>query len=89
MIYNSFEKIYEDYFGKIYNFIFGQMLNREISEDLTEDVFVKVMTNLDSYNPSRGGDYRRGFTPLPEIRLPIIGRKLTSIAKVKSMRASS
>ena len=31
------------------------MLNREISEDLTEDVFVKVLTNLDSYNPSSGG----------------------------------
>lgn len=53
MIYDSFEKIYEEYFGKIYNYIFGQMLNREISEDLTEDVFVKVLTNLDSYNPVR------------------------------------
>ena len=31
MIHNSFEKIYEDYFGKIYNFIFGQMLNREVA----------------------------------------------------------
>ena len=33
MIYDSFEKIYEDYFSKIYNYIFGQMLNREIAED--------------------------------------------------------
>ena len=35
MIYDSFEEIYEEYFCKIYNYIFGQMLNREISEDLT------------------------------------------------------
>ncbi len=55
MMYDSFEKIYEEYFGKIYNYIFGQMLNREISEDLTEDVFIKVFTNLDSYNPARAG----------------------------------
>ena len=31
------------------------MLNREISEDLTEDVFLKVLNNLDSYDPARGG----------------------------------
>ena len=50
----SFEEIYENNFSKIYNYIFGQMLNREISEDLTSDVFLKVLTNLDSYDPSRG-----------------------------------
>lgn len=55
MIYDSFEKIYEEYFGKIYNYIFGQMLNREISEDLTEDVFVKVLENFDRYDPARAG----------------------------------
>lgn len=54
MIYDSFDKIYEEYFDKVYNYIFGQMLNREISEDLTEDVFVKVLTNLDRYDPARG-----------------------------------
>lgn len=54
MIYDSFEKIYEEYFGKVYNYIFGRMLNREISEDLTEDVFLKVLDNLDRYDPARG-----------------------------------
>ncbi len=38
----------------MYNYIFGQMLNREVSEDLTEDVFGKVLTNLDRFDPSRG-----------------------------------
>lgn len=55
MIYDSFEDIYDEYFGKIYNYIFGQMLNREISEDLTEDVFVKVLENFDRYDPARAG----------------------------------
>lgn len=54
MFYDSFEKIYEEYFDKVYNYIFGQMLNREVSEDLTEDVFVKVLTNLDRFDPARG-----------------------------------
>lgn len=31
------------------------MLNREVAEDLTADVFLKVLSNLDSYNPARGG----------------------------------
>lgn len=55
MIYDSFEQIYEEHFGRIYNYIFGQMLNREIAEDLTEDVFLKVLDNLNSYNPSHAG----------------------------------
>lgn len=54
MIYDSFDKIYEEYFGRIYNYIFGQMLNREIAEDLTEDVFLKVLDNFDRFDPTRG-----------------------------------
>ena len=47
-----FEEVYEKYFKKVYNYIFGQVLNHEIAEDLTEDVFVKVLDNLEFYNPS-------------------------------------
>ena len=53
MIHDSFDELYQEYFGKVYNYIFGQMLNREVSEDLTEDVFVKVLTNLDCYDFAR------------------------------------
>lgn len=53
MTQSLFEQIYSEYFKRIYNYIFGQMLNREIAEDLTEDVFVKVLENLDRYESSR------------------------------------
>lgn len=53
MIKDLFGKIYANHFKKIYNYIFGQMLNREISEDLTEDVFIKVLENFNRYDSSK------------------------------------
>ncbi|MCA9380519.1 RNA polymerase sigma factor [Candidatus Dojkabacteria bacterium] len=46
------EKIFIDFHLQIYRYIYyktGQ--KKELAEDLTEDVFVKVWTNRDSYKP--------------------------------------
>ena len=53
MILTSFDELYEMYFKKIYNYIFGQVLNREVAEDLTEDVFVRVLDSLNDYDSSK------------------------------------
>jgi len=53
MVQSTFEDVYNEYFKKIYNYIYGQVLNREVAEDLTEDVFVRVIDNLDGYDSSK------------------------------------
>lgn len=46
-------RMYEDYFPKIYNYIFYRLLNKEQTEDLVSDVFLKVVSHLKSFNPDK------------------------------------
>ncbi len=62
MVENLFEEIYEKYFKKVYNYIFGQVLNREVAQDLTEDVFVRVLDNLESYDSSKAALFTWVYT---------------------------
>jgi RNA polymerase sigma-70 factor (ECF subfamily) len=45
-----FEKIYRHFFSKIYRYVFLRILNKEIAEDLTSEVFIRVYRNLNKVN---------------------------------------
>jgi len=45
-----FEKIYRHFFSKIYRYISLRILNKDIAEDLTSEVFIRVYRNLNKVN---------------------------------------
>lgn len=47
------DEMYELYYSKIYNYVYYRLLNRERTEDVVSSVFVKVVTNWDSYDESK------------------------------------
>lgn len=40
---NAFEKVYNEFFEKIYQFVFFKVNNKEKSEDITSDVFLRFV----------------------------------------------
>lgn len=50
---SEFVRMYEEYFPKVYNYIFYRLLSKEQTEDLVSDVFLKVVSNLNNYNPDK------------------------------------
>lgn len=50
----AFEKLYDMYIENIRGVIHSVVRDREISEELAQDVFVKIWDNSGSYNPSKG-----------------------------------
>lgn len=51
----NFGLIYDEYLPKIYRFVFYRVRHPEIAEDLTSAIFLKVVQNLDSYQPGPAG----------------------------------
>ena len=49
----QFEQICQKYSRKIYNYIYSRLLNREAAEDVTSEVFIKVMENLHRYDAKK------------------------------------
>lgn len=47
----SFEALLRKYFGRIFNFNYRFLGSREIAEDLTQEVFLRVYRSLPSYQP--------------------------------------
>ena len=47
------ERIYLDFRKKVFGYIFNKINDREESEDLCQDVFVKVYENLDKFDESK------------------------------------
>jgi len=45
-----FWDIYDKYVRKIYDFIYYRTLDKEISEDLVGDIFLKIIKNFDSFS---------------------------------------
>lgn len=45
----SFGKLYDYYFPKVYSFVAAKCSNRDDAEDITGDVFVKVIENLPKF----------------------------------------
>ena len=50
----AFEAIYDFYFTKVYNYVRYRVWNPGLADDLTSDVFEKVLSKLHTYNPERG-----------------------------------
>ena len=46
----TFNKVYADYYMQILNFITSKINKRDIAEDLTQDIFVKISQNLHKYD---------------------------------------
>lgn len=46
-------KIYEDYSLKVRNFILSKVNDFALAEDLTSDVFLKVFSKIDSFDPKK------------------------------------
>lgn len=48
------KSVYEEYFPKIYNFFFYRVMHKEVAEDLTSIVFLKVAEKFHTYNAEKG-----------------------------------
>ena len=49
----SAEQVYKDYQNKVFGYIFNRIHNYAEAEDLTSDVFAKIVAHIDSYNPEK------------------------------------
>lgn len=49
----QFEDIYEKYSRKIYNYVYSRLLHRESAEDVTSEIFFKVIQNLYRYDAEK------------------------------------
>ena len=49
----SFEQLFERYKKPILNFVYRIVENRETAEEVTQEAFIKVYKNLDTYDPER------------------------------------
>ncbi len=49
----SAEQVYKDYKNKVFGYIFNRIHNYAEAEDLTSDVFAKIVVHIDSYNPEK------------------------------------
>lgn len=48
------ECIYRDYFKRIYNYVYYRTLNKEITEDIVSETFLRVVDKLDHYDCRKG-----------------------------------
>ena len=49
----EFIQIYDCYYGKIYNYVFFQLLNKENTEDLLSEIFMKVFEHRTSFDAKK------------------------------------
>ncbi len=47
------ETVYHEYFPVIYNYVFYRLLNRENTEDIVSQVFMKVLGHLNTFDPAK------------------------------------
>ncbi len=50
----AFEKLYEMYWENICGVVYTIVQNKNLAEEISQDVFTKVWNNSDSYNPRKG-----------------------------------
>lgn len=79
--YGNFATLYDAYLKRIYDFIYFKTHHRETAEDLTTQVFMSVLENIDSFEHGKGAfvtwiyriarnkivDHYRSFKPLHDI----------------------
>lgn len=49
----SFNKLYKEYKTKVSRYIASKVRNKEVAEELTQDVFVKIATHLHSFDEKK------------------------------------
>lgn len=47
----SFEALMRKYYGRVLNFVYRFVNNRDMAEDITQDVFVKIYKSASGYKP--------------------------------------
>ena len=47
-------ELYEELASKLYGFVFSRTGSREIAEDLSQEIFIKLLERIDSYDPKKG-----------------------------------
>lgn len=50
----AFENLYEMYWDNICGVVHTIVRNKNLAEEITQDIFTKVWNNSDNYNPSKG-----------------------------------
>ncbi len=51
----TFPQVYEAYYDSVYKMIYMRLLNREDTEDVVQETFMKAYSAWDSYNPEKAG----------------------------------
>lgn len=74
--HKAFETIFLKYFPKVKYYINGFVKSVDVAEELTQNVFVKVWENHDSFTITSKGI--KGFDSYIYTRLPIDKRSITS-----------
>lgn len=49
------EALYNKLFHKVYGFAVNQLQDRTIAEDLTQDIFMKLVSRIETFDATRGG----------------------------------
>lgn len=49
----NMEEIYNEHFSMVYNYVFYKLLNKESTEDVVSQVFLKVVAHLGSFDPAK------------------------------------
>ena len=50
----AFAQLYDRYFPKVYSYLLYRVQDPQVADDLTAQVFERVLTRLDQYRPERG-----------------------------------
>ncbi len=48
------EELYDELASKLYGFIFSRTGSREIAEDLSQEIFIKLIERVESFDPKKG-----------------------------------
>src|SRR4249919_3932947 len=51
---NSFNYLYDNYSGALYNVILSILQDKELSNDVLQEVFIKIWRQIDQYDPEKG-----------------------------------
>jgi len=46
--------MYVEYFPKVYNFVYYKLLNRDQTDELVSEIFVKAVEKIDTFDESKG-----------------------------------
>ena len=48
------ESVYREYFPKVYNYVYYKLLDRDRSDDLVSEIFLRIFEKRDSYDVEKG-----------------------------------